>query len=245
MTGDSKGGEKRNPSTYNGEGLSGSRRGEQDEDGSYHFWKEFGYSWDAVMVLPIHPDVMEPEMIEMLEKVEERERTMGIGNIGKDLAGSVLGKEVDAETKAMQDFVKPVSCRAELPSAAKLVQLIRGSGFETYQYYTADNSMIIMKIRAPLAALRAHADLLSKPFLMDEDELATQAATGFEGTKDGKYVKIKPFTIYDGFDEGVTTLLPYQHIYGRWDSNVGTNLYVYEWLDVSNVSIVSNAEQFV
>ena len=34
-------------SIFKGQGHEGSRRGEKDDDGSFHFWKEFGYSWDA------------------------------------------------------------------------------------------------------------------------------------------------------------------------------------------------------
>ena len=177
-----------------------------------------------MIVLPVHPDLLDENTVDMIERREAWERRGGLANI-KSLESMVTG-QIDADSRDMMEFVKPVTCRNELPSASVLVSLIREAGLETYQYYSADNSTIIVKVRAPLKALRKQADLLKKPFLLDEETVRNRAAAGFEGSYNGKFVRIRPFTIYDGFDEGVTTMRPYECMYGRWEADVGLDMYV-------------------
>ena len=166
------------------------------------FKEEFGYDWDAVIVFPIHPDIISPDVAKKIE-----------------LRASTKEKVVD------DGFVTPVTCGKHLPSAKRLVQVLREAGCETYQYYSVNHDKIICKIRVPLLVLRRYADLLNMRFLLDETMLRKMALAGYESSEGGKHVRIAPFDIYDGFAEGVTSLRPYQYIYGAWKAGVKLDLF--------------------
>jgi len=184
------------------------------------FCDEFGYSWDAVMIFPIHPEVMSSEQRARRMRLETRQKRASF------VAG-VLNLSSQATQQEMDDSaaVPPISCTEELPSARRFVKILREAGCETYQYYSANKDKIICKIRVPLLVLRRYADLLNMPLLLNEAVLKQKAQAGFRGIRNGKVVKIAPFDIYDAFEEGVTTLRPYQYIYGNCDANVDPTLY--------------------
>jgi len=184
------------------------------------FQEEFGYNWDAVIIFPIHPEVMTKEQLARHRRLIAKSRRASFAQGVVNLSATPTREEIEDS-----EVIPPITCDEDLPSAQRFVQILREAGCETYQYYSVNKDKIICKIRVPLLLLRRKADLLNMKFLLNEAVLKQKAGAGFKGTQNGRKIKIAPFDIYDGFAEGVTTLRPYQYVYGTWDANVDSNLY--------------------
>lgn len=99
----------------------------------------------------------------------------------------------------------------------KIIKEIQSVGLETYCYLSYQKDELIVKVRAPLKRIKMQADTDSYKLMLDEEKAEEMAKAGFEGIgADGKVVKIKPFDIDSGFDEKITSLRPFQNIYGRY-----------------------------
>lgn len=168
------------------------------------FYDEFKYSWDAVMVLPLHPTLLEHQ-----EKMFYEAHPMA-------RRGSLLG--VLASVTAHHD-VKPI--KADYPSALEIIQALRYKNIETHQFYSAHHDLIFVKVRARPQTLREHADRLDFPIELDPKEVKEACFRGVDGELvGGKKVTIKRFEIYDGKEENITSIKPYDHIYAKMDDEI-------------------------
>jgi ammonia channel protein AmtB len=186
------------------------------------FEEQFGYSWDAIMVFPLHQNILTIDAKLKYEKYVKNKHSLLLGLVDKVI-------DIDAKSEINDNDIEyepPLLCDSSMPSAKDIINILRDAGCETYQYYSFKNKMIICKIRVPLLVLRRYADMEHKTFLLDEKILRIKCNQGFSGKRaDGKYVTIEPFDIYDGFQEGVTSLRPYQYIYGKASTDMEPNIY--------------------
>ena len=173
------------------------------------FEETYGYSWDAVMVLPLHPDI-----------VAHRDAMFKLSHqASKPTNGSMLVNSL-AHSLAKHDAYEVID--AKYPSARDIIKAMRRKGLETHQFYSAIHDKIFVKVRAPLHVLRRHADYMDLPMELDPEEVRKECNKKFEEVVDGKLVIIEPFEIYDGKGEKITDIGPYDHIYAKMDDTTFT-----------------------
>lgn len=197
-----------------GKNVSG-RMKEADE----LFVDTYKYSWDAVMVLPMH-------------NRSDRKRALMAHGSKKYSGDSDKAKEQRNSinfTALLASDIPEVD--PSIPSARDIIKALREKGLETMQYYGSTFDDIYVKVRAPLHVLRRQADLMDLPMKLDPLVLQKSCKSGFSGNHGGKNVTINSFDIYDGFEQGLmpADMPPYQYIYGRMDDIIiSQNKAIYE-----------------
>lgn len=126
--------------------------------------------------------------------------------------------QADGKRKKVMTFEKSKDTMSENGKRpAEIITLLNLAGLQTRVFHSKDKSRIFCKLRAPLQLLRASADLSDVKLLLNSDVLKVAAESGWEGTRDGKKIKIAPFFISEGKSEHLTSYSPYDYIYSQFD----------------------------
>lgn len=185
------------------------------------FVDTYGYSWDAVMVLPMHNTLLDDRKRALMQHGSKKYK--GGDDKAKEARNSInFSALLTADIPEVDETI---------PSARDVIKALREKGLETMQYFSSDFNSVFVKVRAPLHVLRRQADLMDLPMKLDPLVLQETCKEGFTGHHGGKFVTINSFDIYDGFKEGLMPpdMPPYQFIYGRMDDIiVAQNKDIYE-----------------
>jgi hypothetical protein len=113
----------------------------------------------------------------------------------------VLPNPEDEPFKELMSL-KPVSDEDTFKTHTEIIEVLHLAGLETYQYYSGDADEIFIKVRAPLAILRRHAENVSYKMLMDPAYLKLHVEN-----------KDEPI----GSNPEHTLLSPYECVYTSYD----------------------------
>ena len=135
------------------------------------FVDTYGYSWDAVMVLPMHNTLLDDRKRALIQHGSTKYQ--GKGDQARALRNSVnFSALLTSEIPEVDDSV---------PSARDIIKALREKGLETMQYFSSDFNNVFVKVRAPLHVLRRQADLMDLPMKLDLkicNKLALRASLG-------------------------------------------------------------------
>lgn len=94
----------------------------------------------------------------------------------------------------------------------RIIQDLNNVGLQTYSYYSVERNMIIIKIRASVKRLAAHAQHTGFKLMLNELALKDKSEEGIP-TKDGRGHVVRPLLI--NHNEEITPIKPHEFIYSE------------------------------